>query len=48
MKIGYFTERPYQDPDLMEGRMDMIDLIETKTCFMTSQQPRQHESTKKP
>ena len=27
MKIGYFTERPYQDPDLMEGRIDMVDLM---------------------
>ena len=27
MKIGYFTERPYQDPDLMAGRIDMADLI---------------------
>jgi alkanesulfonate monooxygenase SsuD/methylene tetrahydromethanopterin reductase-like flavin-dependent oxidoreductase (luciferase family) len=27
MKIGYFTERPYQDPDLMEGRIDMLDLM---------------------
>ena len=27
MKIGYFTERPYQDPDLMAGRIDMADLM---------------------
>ena len=27
MKIGYFTERPYQDPDLMEGRINMMDLM---------------------
>jgi len=27
VKIGYFTERPYQDPDLMEGRIDMVDLM---------------------
>jgi alkanesulfonate monooxygenase SsuD/methylene tetrahydromethanopterin reductase-like flavin-dependent oxidoreductase (luciferase family) len=27
MKIGYFTERPYQDPALMEGRINMVDLM---------------------
>jgi alkanesulfonate monooxygenase SsuD/methylene tetrahydromethanopterin reductase-like flavin-dependent oxidoreductase (luciferase family) len=27
MKIGYFTERPYQDPALMEGRISMVDLM---------------------
>lgn len=27
MKIGYFTERPYQDPSLMEGRTNFVDLM---------------------
>ena len=27
MKIGYFTERPYQDPALMEGRITLTDLM---------------------
>jgi alkanesulfonate monooxygenase SsuD/methylene tetrahydromethanopterin reductase-like flavin-dependent oxidoreductase (luciferase family) len=33
MKIGYFTERPYQDPDLMAGRIDMADLMMSNSRY---------------
>src|SRR5580698_7245415 len=33
MKIGYFTERPYQDPALMEGLVDLVDLAQSNDVY---------------